>query len=72
MDFSAGSLFLNLIISGIGSVLLIYGKKQGRVPQMIAGVVYLVYPYFIDDVWTLFAIGAAVAAGLWWAVRQGY
>lgn len=72
MDFSPGSLFLNLIISGIGTVLLIYGKKQGRTPQMIAGAIYLVYPYFIDDVWTLLAIGLAVAAGLWWFVRQGY
>jgi hypothetical protein len=72
LDFTPSSLFLNLAISSIGTVLLIYGKKQSRLPQMFAGLAYLVYPYFIDDLWITLAIALAIAGALWWAVREGY
>jgi len=65
-------LFLSLFPSGIGFVLLVYGKKEGRWPQLVAGLMFLVYPYFTDSVTALVGVGLALAAALWLALRSGW
>ena len=65
-------LFLSLIPGGIGFVLFVYGKKQQRIPQMIAGVAFMVYPYFVTSVSVMVGIGVAIGVALWWAIRAGY
>ena len=71
MDISASGLFLSLLISSVGIGFFIYGKKQTRVPQLIAGVLLLVYPYFVADTWIMLGIGVAILASLWLTVRFG-
>jgi hypothetical protein len=41
------------------------------VPQLVTGVVLMVYPYFVSGAALMLAIGAAVVAALWIAVRRG-
>jgi hypothetical protein len=65
-------LFLSLITGGVGFVLLVYGKKQDRWPYLAAGIALMVYPYFVTTITMTLAIGAAIAAALWLAVRQGW
>jgi hypothetical protein len=65
-------LFLSLIPSGIGFVLFVYGKKQQRLPHLLAGVVLTVYPYLATSVTSLLAVGAAICLALWLAVRAGW
>ncbi len=65
-------LILSLIPSGIGFVLFVYGKKQGRWPHLAAGVAMMVYPYFATSVVSLVGVGAAISAALWYAVRAGW
>ena len=65
-------LFVSLITGGIGFVLFVYGKKQQRWPQLIAGVLFMVYPYFTPGVLELCCVGAAVLLGLWITIRQGW
>lgn len=72
MDLSSGGLFLSLIIGSVGTVLFIYGKKQGRFPQMIAGIVLVAYPYFVSNLWVMGGIAVAICAAVWGAVRMGY
>jgi len=72
MSFDPMWLFLSLIPSGIGFVLFVYGRKQDRLPQLVAGLVLMVYPYFATSVATLVGIGAAVALALWYVVRLGW
>jgi hypothetical protein len=72
MSFEPSSLFLSLIVGSVGFVLLIYGKKQQRWPHMIAGLLFMVYPYFVDGFLMMAAIGAALGGVLWWLLRQGY
>jgi hypothetical protein len=72
VSLDPGALFLSLIVGGIGFVLFVYGRKQERWPQMAAGVALMVYPYFVENVLLLIAIGVAICAGLWLAVRAGY
>lgn len=65
-------LFLSLIPSGIGFVLCVYGKKQGRWPQLAAGIALIIYPYFADTIQSLIGIGGAIAVALWVAIRLGW
>ncbi|MGO8996757.1 MAG: hypothetical protein ACLQVI_25865 [Polyangiaceae bacterium] len=72
MDFDGNVLLLSLAIGGVGFVCLAYGKKQGRVPQMIAGILLLAYPYFVSNLWLMGAISVAILGALWLAVRLGW
>ena len=65
-------LFLSLIPGGIGFVLFVYGKKQQRWPQLAAGVLFMVYPYFATSVAALVATGAVIGFILWYAIRLGW
>ena len=65
-------LFISLIPSGIGFILFVYGRKQGRWPQMVAGLLLMVYPYFATSVVSLVATGAAIGLVLWYAIRLGW
>jgi hypothetical protein len=65
-------LFLSLIPGGIGFVLFVYGKKQQRYPQLVAGLAYLVYPYFTPTVLSMTGVGVLIGAGLWAAIRLGW
>jgi len=72
MSFDPGVLFLSLVTSGIGFVLFVYGKKQERWPQLLGGIVLMVYPYFVSTIALSLGIAVAIVAGVWIAVRQGY
>jgi hypothetical protein len=65
-------LFLSLVPSGVGFVLLAYGKKEGRWPQLVAGLIFLVYPYFTDSIAALIGVGVALGLGLWLGLRSGW
>lgn len=72
MSFDSSSLLASLLVSSIGFVLLSYGKKMSRPPQMMVGLVLSVYPYFITNAWLMLSIGAALCGLLWLAVKNGY
>ena len=72
MSLDPAWLFFSLIPDGIGFVLFVYGKKQGRWPQLAAGLLFMVYPYFATSLVSLMAIGAAIGFILWYAIRLGW
>ena len=72
MSFDTSSLFVSLIVSSVGFVLLAYGKKQQRLPQVFAGLALMIYPYFVDGWLAMAGVGAIICGALWLAVRQGY
>ena len=72
MSFDPGILFFSLITSGVGFVLFIYCKKQGRTPQLLGGIVMMVYPYFVPDLLWNVILFVVICVGTWFAVKQGY
>ena len=72
MDLSPGNLFASLVIGTIGMGFFLYGKKQQRMPQLIAGLALMVYPYFIPNVGWMIAVGVALMAALFAVVRFGW
>jgi len=72
MDLDPTWLFLSLIPGGVGFVLMVYGKKQGRWPLALAGVLFMAYPYFTSSVTALVGVGAAIGLGLYFALQAGW
>ena len=65
-------LFFSLVIGSIGLGLFIFGKKQARWPQLVVGLVMMVYPYFTTALSSLIGIGLLLGLALWWALRLGW
>jgi hypothetical protein len=58
-------------VSTVGFGFFMYGKKQGRVPQIAFGVLTMIYPYFVGGPLLIFGIFAALLALMWLAIRMG-
>ena len=71
MDLGFGALLLSVVVGAVGLAVFIYGRRQGRFPQVVGGLLLMVYPYFIPNPWITAGIAAAILAGLWIAVRAG-
>ena len=61
---SAGTLFAGLLFGAVGMGVFAYGRKQRRVLPFVIGTALMVYPYFFDDAWLLYGIGAVLIAAL--------
>jgi hypothetical protein len=70
--YSSSWLFISLVPSAIGLVLFMYGKKQGLMPQTVAGVLFMVYPIVTPTVTSLVVVGVLIGLGLWYAIREGW
>jgi hypothetical protein len=68
---SSSSFFASMMVGTVGMGFFVYGKKQQRIPQLFAGLALMAYPYFVDDVVVMLAIGAGVIAAMWFAIRSG-
>lgn len=71
MNLDGSSLIASLIIGSVGFVAFAYGKKQSRLPQMLVGLVLMVFPYFVTSVPWMVGIAAALLGGLWVMLRAG-
>jgi hypothetical protein len=71
VDIDGNALLLSLFIGCIGVACFVYGRRQSRFPQMLAGAILVIYPYFVSNLVLMASIAAAVLAVLWAAVRLG-
>lgn len=58
------NLFGAIIFGGIGMAAFVYGKKGGHAKAMILGLILMIYPYFVEQTWMLYGIGALLTAGV--------
>jgi hypothetical protein len=72
MDFDPASLFVSFLVSGVGFVLFSFGRKMERVPQLVAGVVLMVFPYFISSIGAMLAVTMGVLVALWASLYYGW
>jgi hypothetical protein len=72
MDIDAGSLLASLLVSSVGFVLFVYGRRMSRLPHGLAGITMLIFPYFVPGVFLVLALGAVIAGALWVAVKLGW
>ena len=72
MSLDPGWILLELLVGGVGFVLLTYGRKQARSPHLVAGVLFMVYPWFVTSSIGLIVGGLLLFGALWWAIRLGW
>ena len=72
MSFEPGALFASLVIGSVGFALLVYGKKQLRLPQFAVGLALMVYPYFLSSAAVMTGVAVALVALLVLLVKLGY
>lgn len=71
LDFDPTLLMLSLLPSGIGWVLFTYGRKEQRWPQLVCGLLLMVYPYFAGSVAMLLGGCALLGASLYLMLAVG-
>jgi predicted cobalt transporter CbtA len=72
MNLDGNSLLAGFAVSSVGLGFFMYGKKQSRWPQMLFGVVCMVYPYFIGSPLLTFGICGLLLALMYLALRLGW
>jgi len=65
------TLFAWTVSGSIGLGLFLYGKKQRRVPHLAAGVLLMVFPYFVSSLGATLGITAALLGLLYFATYLG-
>ena len=66
------TLLAGFAVSTVGFGFFMYGKKQGRAPQIAFGLIAMIYPYFVGGPLVVLGIFAALLALMWLALRVGW
>ena len=61
-NFSAGSLIVSMLVSGIGYIFFSHGRKQQNGFNVFIGVLLMAFPYFVSDVALMLGIAGALCA----------
>ena len=61
MDLDLGYLGLSMLFGAVGMGLLIFGKKTGKIPHIIAGLALITCPYFIPNVIAMVSVCVVLA-----------
>jgi len=69
MDLSASTLIAGMLISSLGFGLFLYGKKQTRFPQLVTGLVMMIYPCFGGGAGMMLAIAGGLLGAMWLVLR---
>jgi hypothetical protein len=72
VELDGNSILASMLVGSIGFVAFVYGKRQGRLPQMVVGVILCIFPYFVTNILAMFAITAALLFALWGVVKLGW
>jgi hypothetical protein len=72
MNFDMTLLVLSIFPSTVGLALFMYGKKLHRFPQLLCGILLMVYPYFVSTTQGLVGIGLVLCAALYIMIAVGW
>jgi len=56
----------NILFSSIGLAFFVYGKKQKAILPLLCGIALMAYPYFVNTLTPLVAIGVVLVAIPFW------
>ena len=71
-DFSAGQLVVGMMMSTAGIIFLRIGRKERRMPQLLAGVLMLAAPLLVHNALLLLLLSGVVLFAVWWATHNGW
>lgn len=53
-------LLLGVVFSSIGLGYFVFGKKQKNMVVLVSGIILMLYPYFIENIFFMLIIGVAL------------
>ena len=53
-------LMLILLFSIFGMAFFVFGRKQSRAGILLVGILLMIFPYFVSDIWAIAAIGTVL------------
>lgn len=62
---SPAYIFAVILFSVIGYAAYRYGKKTEHTSSKWIGIAMMLYPYVVSETWQLYAVGSALAIGLY-------
>ena len=66
LELPSPAYLLGAILFGlVGLAALRSGRRSGRRRTLWSGVALMVYPYAVSQTWLLYAVGAALCAGIY-------
>ena len=71
MDLGANALCASVLLSAVGLGFFVYGKKQRRSPQLVGGLLLMLFPYFVSGAGWMLLTGGALVLAIVFAVRAG-
>ena len=69
MNFTGPWLFASLIVGSIGFAISVYGKKEQRAPQLLAGIALVAISWLVPSALWMSASAALVIGALWLGTR---
>ena len=72
MNLDGNSLLAGFAVSTVSFGFFMYGKKQARPPQLLFGLIGMVYPYFVGSPGWVFGIFGLLLGSLYLALRLGW
>jgi hypothetical protein len=64
LDLSGANLIGGLVFGSIGFVAFVYGKRMHLWKMMLAGFALMAFPYFVENMSILYAIGGVGTVAL--------
>lgn len=55
-------LLWGLLFSSVGVGFFLYGKRQRSIVPLVCGLALVIYPYFVDNVFAIVAIGIGLTS----------
>ena len=56
------SILAMVVFGAVGTGYFVYGKKQGKLSALLAGIALCIFPYFVSDFFVQLAIGTVLLA----------
>jgi len=70
--FQPAPFFAALIVSSVGFVVFVYGKRMARWPHLVSGLILMAYPYFVPALLPMLGTAIVILAALVLLVRLGH
>lgn len=61
------TIFVIIVFSAVGLAAFRRGRREGNILCLLLGIALMVYPYFVEGLLLSVAIGAALAAAVWYS-----
>ena len=71
VNFSSGWFLASFLVGTVGLGIFAYGKKQSRLPQLVAGILLVAASWLISSPAWMVACAVLVIGALWYGTRAG-